>query len=143
MKNPENSKKLKFFKLWFTLGCLLVGLVIFFSLSPSQPDITPFSHSDKIIHILVYAFIMFYFGCIYLPERIYRRLGIGFILMGFVLELIQGLIGYRTMEYLDMLANSTGVLIGWLSSKTPLSSILIYSETRLEKLRKNNNTLAL
>ena len=137
MKNPENSKKLKFFKLWFTLGWLLVGLVIFFSLSPSQQDATLFSHSDKFLHIFSYAFIMFYFGCIYLPERTYRRLGVGFILMGFVLELIQGLIGYRTMEYLDMLANLTGVLIGWLLSKTTLSAALVYAESRLALFKKN------
>ena len=137
MKIFKNIRKLKFLKLWFTLGWLLVSLVIFFSLSPSQPDTTVFSHSDKVAHILAYAFIMLYFGCIYLPGGTYRRLGIGFILMGFVLELIQGLIDYRTMEYLDMLANLTGVLIGWLSSKTSLSSILIYSETRLALFKKN------
>lgn len=139
MINSENIRKLKYFKLWFSLGWLLVSLVIFFSLSPSQPDTTVFSHFDKVVHILAYAFIMLYFGCIYLPGGTYRRLGIGFILMGFVLELIQGLIGYRTMEYLDMLANLTGVLIGWLLSKTSLSSILIYSESRLELLKKNKS----
>ncbi|MEA3359648.1 MAG: hypothetical protein U9R17_09635 [Thermodesulfobacteriota bacterium] len=139
MKNSGKIRQLKLFKLWSTLGWLLVGFVIFFSLSPSQADTTVFSHSDKVVHILVYAFIMLYFGCIYLPGGAYRRLGIGFILMGFVLELIQGLIDYRTMEYLDMLANLTGVLIGWLSSKTSLSSILIYSENRLGLLEKNKS----
>jgi len=67
------------------------------------------------------------------------KLGIGLIVLGFSLELMQGLIGYRTMEYWDMLANVTGVLIGWLLSKTRLSSILIYLENRLVLFKKDKD----
>jgi VanZ family protein len=139
LKNSGQVRGLKFLRLWLTLGLLLTGIIIFFSLFPSQPDTTVFSHSDKILHILAYGLLMYYFGCIYLPGLAYVKLGIGLIVLGFSLELIQGLIGYRTMEYWDMLANVTGVLIGWLLSKTRLSSILIYSENRLVLFKKDKD----
>ena len=82
---------------------------------------------------------MYYFGCIYLPGPAYVKLGIGLIVLGFLLELMQGLIGYRTMEYWDMFANVTGVLIGWLLSKTRLSSMLIYSENKLALCKKDKD----
>ncbi len=130
MKNSAQVRGLKFLRLWLTLGFLATGILIFFSLFPSQPNTTIFSHSDKILHIFAYGLLMYYFGCMYLPGPAYVKLGIGLILLGFLLELIQGLIGYRTMEYWDMLANFTGVLTGWLLSKTRLSSLLVYIENR-------------
>jgi len=130
LKNSGQVRGLKFLRIWLILGFLLTGIIIFFSLFPSQPNTTVFSHSDKILHIFAYGLLMYYFGCIYLPGPAYVKLGMGFILLGFLLELIQGLIGYRTMEYWDMLANFTGVLIGWLLSKTRLSSLLVYIENR-------------
>jgi glycopeptide antibiotics resistance protein len=33
--------------------------------------------------------------------------------MGIGLEFIQGMLGYRTYEVFDMLANTIGVLLGW------------------------------
>jgi len=130
LKNSGQVRGLKFLRLWLILGFLLAGIIIFFSLFPSQPNTTVFSHSDKILHIFAYSLLMYYFGCIYLPGPSYVKLGMGLILLGFLLELIQGLIGYRTMEYWDMFANFTGVLIGWLLSKTRLSSLLVYIENR-------------
>jgi glycopeptide antibiotics resistance protein len=37
----------------------------------------------------------------------------GFIAMGIALELLQAWLGYRTLEALDMVANTAGVLLGW------------------------------
>jgi glycopeptide antibiotics resistance protein len=36
--------------------------------------------------------------------------------MGVGLEFIQGMLGYRTYEVFDMLANAIGVLLGWVAA---------------------------
>ena len=75
---------------------------------------------------------MFWFGSCYNPGRAYRNLGMGLVLIGAVLELIQGKTGYRSMSYFDMVANTIGVSLGWLLARTRLSLVLIYMERRLK-----------
>ena len=43
--------------------------------------------------------------------------GIGFIAMGVALEGLQRMTGTREYDLLDMLANSAGVLSGWLAAR--------------------------
>ena len=124
-------RKLRLIKLWITLGLVMVVVVIFFSICPLLVDVTISCNADKIAHLFVYSLLMLWFGCIYNPGMVYRKLGLGLIFMGIILEVIQGTTAYRSMEYLDMLANSFGVLAGWLLSKTLLSSTLEYLERRL------------
>ncbi|MFC1869624.1 VanZ family protein, partial [Thermodesulfobacteriota bacterium] len=112
-------------------GCMQIGLVVYLSLVPSPPEIPGFHGADKLIHLFTYAFVMFWFGLCYNPGRAYRNLGFGLILIGAMLELIQGKTGYRSMSYFDMLANSLGVSLGWLMARTRLSLVLIYMESRL------------
>ena len=124
-------RQLRFLTLWLTLGWVLVGLVVYFSLIPSPPEPLSFPAGDKLIHLSIYAGMMLWFGFIYFPGRAYRNLGVAFIMMGLILELIQGLTDYRSMEYLDMLANSIGISIGWLLARTRLASTLTQLESRL------------
>jgi VanZ family protein len=113
------------------LGWVLVGLVVYFSLIPSPPEPLRFPAGDKLAHLSIYAGMMLWFGFIYLPGRAYRNLGVVLVMMGVILELIQGLTDYRSMEYLDMLANSIGVSLGWLLARTRLASTLAHLESRL------------
>ncbi len=84
---------------------------------------------DKLTHLAAYGILTLWFGFIYLPGARYVHLSLGLILMGGVLELIQGISGFRNMDYYDMLANSSGVAIGWLLARTPLCSTLTRLET--------------
>ena len=124
-------RQLRFVKFWLGIGWLFVGLVIIFSLIPSPP-LWELKGSDKLFHLITYLLLMFWFGLIYLPGIQYRNLGIMFIVMGIILEVIQGLLGYRSMEYFDMIVNGFGVVIGWLLARTPISSFLLYLESRLD-----------
>jgi hypothetical protein len=124
-------RDLRHLKLWLTVGWLQVCLVIFFSLIPSPVKVQGIIGVDKLIHLFTYTFVMLWFGLCYTPGKTYKRLGICLILMGIVLELIQGRTGYRTMSYLDMTANGLGVTSGWLLAKTRLSGALLFMESRL------------
>jgi len=123
-------KELRFIKLWLAIGFLLVGLVCFLTLIPSPPDMGDLPESDKIGHFVAYSTIMLWFGFIYLRGKRYMRVGLSFIIMGIVLELIQGMLDYRSFSYLDMGANASGVMIGWLLARTRLAEALVYVEGR-------------
>ena len=126
-------KELRFIRLWLVIGFLLVGVVCFLTLTPSPPDIGDFPESDKIGHFVAYSAIMLWFGFIYLRGKRYMRVGLAFIVMGIALELIQGMLDYRSFSYLDMSANACGVMIGWLLARTRLAEALVYVEGRFSK----------
>ena len=60
--------------------------------------------------MVAYGVLMAWFCQLYRKRILYAA---GFILMGVVLEVIQGQLGYRSYEVLDMVANTLGVLLGW------------------------------
>jgi glycopeptide antibiotics resistance protein len=55
---------------------------------------------------------MFWFCQIYIKKKIRIAYAAGFIAMGVALEFVQGRLGYRTYDVLDMGANALGVLLG-------------------------------
>ena len=57
---------------------------------------------------------MFWFSQLYASRIFYA---IGFTAMGIALELAQGWLGTRQYDLVDMLANTAGVLAGWLAAR--------------------------
>ncbi|MCP4698130.1 MAG: VanZ family protein [Gammaproteobacteria bacterium] len=118
---------LRYSRLWLSIGCLLTGLVVYLSLTSNPPDMAV-PGGDKLGHFLAYGTLMGWFVLLF-PRPIYPRLALFFILMGVSLEVLQGMGGYRSFEYLDMLANTGGVLLGWsLIGLTPLALTLVVFE---------------
>jgi len=122
-------RSLKFLRWWLLTGWLLVALVITLSLISPPSDLPGFPGVDKLNHLAAYGVLTLWFGFIYLPGPRYARLSLGLILMGGVLEVIQGICGYRSMDAYDMLANASGVAVGWLLARTRLSGALTGLET--------------
>lgn len=114
---------LYFDKIWLAIGWLLIALTVFLSLMPTPPQVMDFYQSDKLEHLFTYTILMLWFAQIY-ERHSYLCLGLSFIAMGVSLELLQGLSGFRTFEYSDILANTTGVLFGWLLAKTCMANCL-------------------
>jgi VanZ family protein len=103
---------LKWPAVWITGAWLLVGCIVYLSLA-RLPENLPSPAGDKTAHVAAYALMMFCFMQIY-RVRTYRLLiGIGLVLLGVTLEILQGYTGYRALEYADMLANTLGVVVGW------------------------------
>jgi len=121
-------RSLRLSKAWFTLGWFMVCVLVYLSLNPSPPELPEFPLSDKAIHLLSYAWIMLWFGFIYKPGEKYLLIGLTLILLGVILEILQGASGYRSMEALDASANGLGVFAGWLVSRTRLSATLLWTE---------------
>ncbi len=86
----------------------MVAGVIFLSLVP-VPDTGVELPSDKLLHLLAYGCLMGWFVQLFQgATRVYYA--VGFILLGLVLELLQGMTSYRMFEWWDAVANGSHLL---------------------------------
>jgi len=122
--------KLRKASLWF--GFFLIAVLIYVCLIPNPPDTSAVSFGDKVAHLSGYALLFLWFAQIY-QRSIQIKLAMALILLGVFVEIAQGFTGYRSFEYADMLANATGVIIGWLIAATPAASLLSLIESQFEK----------
>ncbi|MBN2866189.1 MAG: VanZ family protein [Thiotrichales bacterium] len=99
--------------LWIFIGWLIIVAVLYLSLFKIYiPVQTDFKSIDKIHHFIAYATLMLWFAQSFGGTKRYWVAG-GLVLMGIVIEFAQPFTG-REFSYMDMIANSTGVLIGLL-----------------------------
>jgi len=105
--------KLHYRRVWLFIGWALIITIIYLTLTPSPSDLMDnISFGDKIGHFVAYSVLMLWFCQLYFGFRNRLFLTLAFISMGITLEFLQELGGVRMYEIADMLANSTGVLIG-------------------------------
>lgn len=112
MNGPVSSPaKLFYRKTWLVGGWLLVAMVIWATLTPNPPG-PDINHLDKLEHFSAYALLAAWFCELYRGSGryFYMPLLMG---MGVMLEFAQGYLGTRTLDVLDMLANTAGVLAAW------------------------------
>lgn len=95
----------------------MAAAIVWLSLTPSPP-VVDFKASDKAGHLAAYGLLMFWFCSLYLRGKTRLLYGVAFVVMGVGLEVIQGILGFRTYDVLDMVANSAGVALGWLFKRT-------------------------
>ena len=121
--------ELKLRILWLIIGCLLVALVVFLSLSSSPVDTgLSFPYEDKLYHALAYFTLMLWFAQIY-HDRFKRNLiAVMFIMLGVALEYLQSFDPNRYSEFGDIVANSMGVLLGLLIAMTGARNCLVRVE---------------
>jgi VanZ family protein len=126
----SGERALRYSNLWRTIAYLIILSIIVLSLIPNPEDVTPFSASDKLLHVIAYTVAMFWFGLCFRRDRLYI-IGIILIALGIIIEFVQGQTGYREMSLYDILANITGIVIGILLSFSRLSWTLHYFEKLL------------
>jgi VanZ family protein len=101
-------------RLWRMAGWLGIALTLVVSLMPPALDSSG-SHIDKIVHLAGYAVLTFWWAQLVTRQR--WKLAIVVVLFGIAIELLQGLTPDRMPDPLDALANSGGVLLGWLAAR--------------------------
>ena len=115
--NPD----LRYRKLWLIIGYLLIALVIFLSLTSSPVEIdTSLPYEDKLLHMIAYFVLTFWFIQIYHIRHHVIRWVIVFLCLGTLLEYLQGFDANRYSEVADVFANTLGVMAGVGLAKTPL-----------------------
>lgn len=88
--------------------CVLVVLTL--ALLPPAPYL-PTTPWDKANHVLAFAVLML-LGCGSYRDRTTAVL-LGLLAYGGAIELLQALTPYRTGDATDLLADATGLLLGW------------------------------
>jgi VanZ family protein len=101
-------------KLWRVGGWLGVVVTLVVSLMPPVLNESG-THTDKLVHLAGYAVLMFWWAQLVVERR--WGLALAVMLFGISIELLQGLTPNRQPDMLDALANSGGVLLGWLVAR--------------------------
>jgi len=120
--------------LWLTLGWGVAAAIVWLSLTPRPPTL-PLEQGDKLGHLLGYGVLMFWFCQLYAAPRARLAYALGFAAMGVALEFAQELLGDRTYEVFDMLANALGVALGWALALASRGTLLAWLEAMLSRRR--------
>jgi VanZ family protein len=103
--------------LWRFLSAALLLAVLAAMLAPpdwfggDDDGLSWFEHSDKLLHGLTFMVLAAWFAGLF-ERRRYLSLGIALLAFGILVEACQYLVGYRTADWLDIAANSLGILLG-------------------------------
>lgn len=100
-------------RLWRIGGWLGVALTLVLSLIPPTMG-EDSSQIDKLAHLLGYAILMFWWAQLVVQRR--WALAVAVVTFGIAIEGLQGLTPDRLPDPLDALANTGGVLLGWLAA---------------------------
>ena len=131
MACTEKRIVVKHHRVWLSAGWLLIALVVYLSLIPHPPEPLSFSNADKLEHGFAYGSLALWFCQIYVSTHSRMVTLAALIGLGVGLEFVQGWTGYRTFDVWDMVADSIGVLFGFLLVRTPLGRLFILIETAL------------
>ena len=115
--------------LFFRLASVAVIIAIWilsFLPAVAMPDVPG---SDKWHHALAYFVCMYCWGQWFTRPAERLKLAILFILMGALIEFLQGFTSYRSFEWLDMLADAVGVILAWVVVTVQLSVQRRYART--------------
>lgn len=103
---------------WRMAGLVILALVLLASLAPVFwffPDragfATWFDHADKWMHGIAFVVLAVWFAGQYRP-RSYWRIAVGLLAFGALIEACQGMVTYRSAEWLDIAANAAGIAAG-------------------------------
>ena len=97
------------------VGVFGIALAIALSLVPDAPHIAG-DEGGRLGHVIAYATLMAWFGRLLPVGRARLGAAAALCLLGIALEFAQEMTGYRIFDVADMLANASGVCLGWLAS---------------------------
>ena len=126
----EGEQPLRYGSLWKTLGLGFVGVVIYLSLAaiPRELQVPGVFNAG---HLFAYFWLMIWFAQIYRTRGIRGLWAMAFCALGVALELTQGMTGYRTFEYSDMVFDFAGVGLGLLLARTRAQDALAMFEAMI------------
>lgn len=99
------------------LAAMMMPAVWFFSDKTS--DLSWFTNIDKWLHGMTFVVLSLWFAGQY-RVRSYWRIAIGLMLFGFLIECCQLLVSYRTADWIDIGANTAGIIMGLVIALTGL-----------------------
>ena len=103
---------LRYASWWLGIGVVMLLTVAALLLLPvSGPNVGP-PYADKLVHMLVFCILMTWFAGIVQPG--YRwALFAALLLFGASMEALQSVVYWRSGEFLDLVFNLVGLIVGW------------------------------
>lgn len=101
-------------RLWLVSGWILVAVAVLVSIVPPSELPKMGGISDKLEHAVAYSALALWFAGIY-PKSRYPLIGVGLLVMGIVIEGLQGAMNLgRQADMRDVYANTLGIVSGLL-----------------------------
>ena len=126
----DAARRLRLVTLWYAVGGGLLLVVAVLSLIP-LPDV---GVGDKVSHVVTYCVLAGYFSVLAGRRRSLLGVALGIMAFGVLIEIAQGLSGYRTAEWGDLLANGIGTLAGVLLHFTSIRDAVSRIDSGLARL---------
>ena len=114
-------------RLWRTLSVLLLIVVLLAALTPTfwfdskAKALVWFEHADKWLHAMTFAGLTIWFAGMF-AARTYWRIALGLTLFGFLIEACQLLVSYRIADWIDIGANTVGIIVGLIAAAAGLGA---------------------
>jgi VanZ family protein len=124
---------------WHGIAWLMVAVVVLGSLVRMPEFASGVQGGDKFQHLMAYFALSFFHGQLGLRKNQYRYRVLGFFLLGVGLEFAQSQLGYRSMDMQDALANTVGLLFGWVLAQAAPDYLKRF-EARLQRGRDHSST---
>lgn len=131
----SGTARLRWSRAWMWLFALAQLAVLTLSLLPLAIEPPAVQHWDKGAHMLAYALLSGFAIALFRSTRGRWQALLWLLLLGALIEGLQGLLPWRSMEAADLLANATGVTLGGLLALTPLRDGLVWVEGLLRPSR--------
>jgi VanZ family protein len=104
--------------LWRALSVVILVLVLVAALSPAfwffdsmNDALSWFEHTDKWLHAFTFIALAIWFSGLF-ERRAWWRIAIGLLLFGFFVEFLQLQLSYRMADWVDIAANTAGIIVG-------------------------------
>ena len=130
---------LQYAGLWRVLSLVILLAVLAATLSPAvwfdsrTEALNWLENADKWLHGLTFLFLSIWFAGLW-ERRAYWRIAVGLMLFGFVVEGAQRLVGYRTADWLDIAANTAGIIVGLMAATAGLGGWGLWIEARYSRI---------
>lgn len=125
-----NPRPLRYLWLWRSAGRVLILAALAVALLPAPQGIGSIAFGDKVAHAGAFAFLMLWYAQIYAGVRDRLCCALGLAAFGLSIELLQGLVPYRSADIWDLVADCAGVGVGVLLARTRLGNLLNRFEAR-------------
>lgn len=119
-------RTLHFKRFWQSTAWLLLATVVAMCLIPTPPS-PPVVTWDKSQHLLTWGVLAWWFLQAWEGRHPIGRC-LQLLAISAMVELLQGLTGYRSPDWLDLLANTLGVASGLILWHTPLGGTFHWIE---------------
>jgi VanZ family protein len=122
-------KQLRYGRFWIAIAWFGVALLIYLSLAKLNVTVDV-ANGDKYGHVAAYAVLTFWFMQLYEDARSRLFVVSGLFALGVLLEILQFLTGYRSMDAVDAAADALGIALGWLAAPPRTTNVLERVERR-------------